>query len=166
MWFSLKRSSDQDKKKSSLNRTGFCLRAGRKPIGSFLSDLCYFVPYSRMSFKWTLQSRWLCLWCRSAFGRKKIKQRKMQIARDSGGLWYSAICDFYLTFAHFLSWVLMAKHNLQIWIFLTKSAYKYIKSKETIQTWMNKKLLALCRQFKQHSLFPNLWITFTWKFWP
>lgn len=83
----------------------------------------------------------------------------MQIARDSGGLWYSAICDFYQYLPHFCSLPVMGFNGLTQFTnmdILDKECIQVYKSKETIQTWMNQKLLALCRQFKQHSLFPNL----------
>lgn len=126
MWFSLKRSSDQDKKKSSLNRTGFCLRAGRKPIGSFLSDLCYFVPYSRMSFKWTLQSRWLCLWCRSAFSRKKNKTKKNA---NCPRFWRIMVLSHLRLLPHFCSLPVMGFNGL------TQFTNMDILDKECIQVY-------------------------------
>lgn len=36
----------------------------------------------------------------------------MQIARDSGGLWYSAICDFYQFLPHFCSLPVMGFNGL------------------------------------------------------
>lgn len=60
---------------------------------------------------------------------KKIKQRKMQIARDSGGLWYSAICDFYQFLPHFCSLPVMGFNGL------TQFTNMDILDKECIQVY-------------------------------
>lgn len=100
-------------KKSSLNRTGLCLQAGRKPIGSFLSDVVLFCAIqSHVILNELFNQDDFVFDVDLHLAAKRIKQRKMQIARFSGRLRHSAFCNFYRFLPQFCSLPVMGFNGL------------------------------------------------------